>query len=66
MKGMERNHILVIKQNQYWKFGLINNDCIFFENTTKQTNSQSHHNKRFHKSTVSAEVEQSETLLGQG
>ena len=57
MKGLGFNCILVV--------------CLVLTvlSLRKQTNKQivgTHHNKMFHKSTVSAEVKQSETLLGRG
>ena len=56
--------------NKLWWLYLKNNLKVGFgkyrlEYTNKQTLG-THHNKRFHKSTVSAEDELSETLLGRG
>ena len=64
MKDLGRNGILLIqkKRKKKVRFGLKNIDLIFFENTTKQSKHIT--KKRFHKSTVSEEVEQSETILG--
>ena len=46
MKGLGLYHVLVFKLIQSWRFGLLNIDCIFFGNKTKQEKKLKHITKK--------------------